>query len=294
MANISTITYNSKVIAETEEAGNVAVTYDGTTLATLSAGQSKTINCSEQPMKTDIVIGSKTLRCKNLKMFSDILIAVKSSFPAQPTSYTLISQYTSSTTFTAPEDGYFQIEVFGASHGGGMYAYAQADVNPEYYCFGGGGGGGGGGAAISRVKLKKGDKIAIVCGAVGSTSSATINSSLESYTKLQVTSATGGTDASADGKKLTSTAGVGGNGGTASGGNYVNANGGKGKNGTTAKGAEQSTGAVGGAGGTAGYTGGNVGGTGGSVRTWANFKTPPTSGSAGFIKVYRGNTNVTA
>lgn len=183
-------------------------------------------------------------------------------FPEEPSSYEQLALITSSQTWTAPENGWFQIEVFGASGNGGA---GQSSSYAHY----GGGGGGGGGYACSRIKMNKGDTIALTVGAVGETSSATIESSLESYSELSVTRGANGTDG------RTGTFGTGGAGGKARGGNYANENGGKGGAGTTAGG---------GAGGTAGYTGGNKGGAGGYTGTGA-------SGSAGFVKIYRGNTN---
>lgn len=205
-------------------------------------------------------------------------------FPAEPTEYTLIETYTASQSWTAPEDGYFKIEVFGASGKGGK-AYAYYRDNKYYYWGNGGGGGGGGGYACSNIKLKKGDVIAIVSGAVGSDSTATINSSLESYSKMTVTSGANGTDSSIPNDLYE---GKGGAGGVASGGNVANANGGDGSDGGHGDGGRNG---AGGAGGAAGYTGGNAGGVGGTMNA-SSGETSPGAGKAGFIKIYRGNTNV--
>lgn len=206
-------------------------------------------------------------------------------FPADPTEYSLIKTYTASNTWTAPEDGHFQVEVYGASgKGGGTY------VKSVTCC--GGGGGGGGGYSCSRVKMKAGDTVTFITGAVGAVSSATINSSLESYSVLTVTSgATGGTPTS------NTAGGAGGSGGIASGGNYSNINGGTGGTGENdyILGTGQTV--AGGAGGSAGYTGGNAGGKGESLM--GNYDAVPTpqgdagAGKVGFVKIYRGNTNVT-
>ena len=194
-----------------------------------------------------------------------MLLATLGGFPSQePTAYERIGTYTTSQTWTAPESGYFQIEVFGASGSGGQY-YSSTNM---MWC---GGGGGGGGYACSRIKLKKGDKIILSPGSVGATSYAEIDSSMETYLKMSVTSgATGGNGSFGTG-------GAGGAGGIASGGNYINANGGTG-------GAGANGGANRGTGGTAGYSGGNAGGKGAGAL--ANE-----AGKAGFIKIYRGNTN---
>ena len=191
-------------------------------------------------------------------------------FPEEPSSYEQLALITSSQTWTAPENGYFQIEVFGASGNGGNGKYGP------YYCSGGGGGGGG--YACSRIKMTKGDSIALIVGAVGAVSSASINSSLETYSVMSVTSGTNGGNAGG------SSGGTGGAGGSATGGNYANNNGGTGGNGSVSI---YSPISVGGAGGAAGYTGGNVGGQGAA----GNVDAQGSPGSAGFVKIYRGNTN---
>ena len=47
---------------------------------------------------------------------------IPSAFPAEPSSYALIGTYSSSQTFTAPEDGWYQVELFGRSGAGGAGA----------------------------------------------------------------------------------------------------------------------------------------------------------------------------
>lgn len=277
MANRATVTYNGKTILTEDKDGSFAVVYNGNTLATLGTGQSKTLNCSGQPMKTDIVVGEKTLRCKNLKMHTDILIAVASLFPSAPSAYNLIGSYTASQTWTAPESGYFQIEVFGASGNGGA-KYSASDGGMR-----GGGGGGGGGYSASRVKMNKGDTIVLTVGAFGTVTIAKINSGVESYTSPQVTSA-------ADGSKGTdSGGGKGGAGGVGSNGNYSNQTGGTGTNGENGS---LMAGAAGGTGG-AGANGAPNGGNGASMKgILGGSSIDPGSGSSGFFRIYRGNTNV--
>ena len=195
---------------------------------------------------------------------------------SSPTSYNLISTYTSSQTWTAPEDGYFQIEVFGASGNGG------AAITASDYGKRGGGGGGGGGYANSRIKMKKGETIVLTVGGVGSTTKATINSSLESYASPQVTSGSNG------GSGSDSSGGIGGAGGVASGGNYSNTNGNKGSDGANGNALQ---GATGGAGGT-GVNGAPNGGTGASIKGVIGGSTVAAgSGSAGFFKIYRSDIN---
>lgn len=224
-----------------------------------------------------------------MKMF-DIrrrLLNCGGGFPAEPTAYTLIEKYTTSQTWTAPETGWFQVEVFGASgKGGAGKSYCKVvQYEPIDYAASGGGGGGGG-YACSRIKMKKGDTIELVVGAVGADSSATIDSVVETYDIMTVTSGANGGDVS--GNVVSYKVGTGGTGGVASGGNYANANGGAGGNGNK-------TGTSGGKAGTAGYTGGNAGGTGGYGQTNYTSKEAThagKAGKAGFINIYRGDTNL--
>ena len=283
MANQSTITYDGRTLFEVEESGNVAITYNSETLATLAAGSSRTLNCANKYMVTNLVIGSKTLNCAGKLMKSNVGISVISLFPSEPTSYELISKYTSSQTWTAPENGYYQIEVFGASGNGGT-----GYINAIYGSYGkrySGGGGGGGGYACSKVTLNKGDIITLTVGAVGKTTSAVVDSSHnDSYDHtLSVTSGANG------GSGEGGTAGSAGKGGVASGGNVDNKNGSNGKTGTSQSSYSMSA-ISGGAGGATGYTGGNKGGAGADVNETAAGTAG--SGSAGFIKIYRGNTNL--
>lgn len=216
-----------------------------------------------------------------------------SFFPAEPSSYEYMALITSSQIWTAPEDGYFQIEVFGASGKGGNCASKMYIISNSVYQ---GGGGGGGGYACSRIKLKKGDTISIVQGAVGATSSATINSSVESYSQMEVTSGGNG-EAGVSGD--VSEAGDGGSGGSASGGNYANKNGGNGTKGKLYSSFKVGTSYTIPPGGSSGHSEGNIGGDGGygyyEGTTLATFtKKSGGAGKAGFIKIYRGNTNVVA
>ena len=196
-------------------------------------------------------------------------------FPQEPSAYNQLALITASQTWIAPEDGWFQIEDFGASgKGGDGYLLSMNNV----YASLSGGGGGGGGYAASRIKMHKGDTAVINIGAVGATTSVTINSTVESYSALSVTSGSSGENAA-----NSSAGGAGGAGGIASGGNHANNNGGNGSKG------EQNNGglAIGGNGGAPGYTGGNYGGKGadGANRNYGE------AGKTGFIKIYRGNTN---
>jgi hypothetical protein len=229
-------------------------------------------------MKTNVVVGGKTLNCAKYKMATNVVVSVVSLFPSTaPSAYNLIGTYTSNQTWTAPESGYFQIEVFGASGSGGTGTVGLVNAS-------GGGGGGGGYSRSSGVTLNKGDTIVLTIGGVGATTSAVVNSSHNnSYDHtLQVTSGANGGDS------ITyTTPGSGGAGGVASGGKTVNTNGNAGSKGQQSFASNASPGA----GGTAAYTGGNAGGAGGTGLT-SGSNTPGASGKAGFIKIYRGNTNV--
>lgn len=72
-----TITYNGAVISEAEETAPVTVQYHGSTIATLGAGESRTLSCGGKYMRSDLIIGSKTLSCGGKKMASDIGLAAE-------------------------------------------------------------------------------------------------------------------------------------------------------------------------------------------------------------------------
>lgn len=224
-------------------------------------------------------------------------------FPAEPTGYILIDTYTSSGTFTAPEDGWYQIEVHGASGNGGTSAphdYDDPDDEgmQDVKIFEAAGGGGSG-YVCSRVCLKKGDTVVYVVGAVGLNSTATVNSSVtgESYTQLVVTP--GGNGGS--GNISTRRGGAAGAGGVGSGGNYSNLQGSAGEQGNTLGFKKltieegDSWGTTAKKGGTPGHGEGNTGGRGAYYGISTIGNTNHISGEAGkpgFVKISRGNTNV--
>jgi len=210
------------------------------------------------------------------------MAASEGDFPSQePTDYELMETVVNSETWTAPESGYFQVEVFGASGSGGGFAYCTNDDGTQYFYYTGGGGGGGGYAA-SRFKLFQGDTLSVAIGTVGATTSVTPNNTTdESYDTMSVTGGGNGGNAYAS-YGGSSSGGAGGAGGAASGGNITNANGNNGSTGAYSFN-KPTRGALGGA---AGYTGGNAGGNGGG------YTIGPEAGKAGFVKIYRGNTNL--
>ena len=138
--------------------------------------------------------------------------AVASAVPrGEPTGYQEIAAYTASTSWTVPEDNFYQIYVFGK---GGNGAEGLSNGRPRSGMTGfGGGGGGAGGGALYRAFFTQGTIIPI-----------TVNGSTSSFGNY--CSATSGTNGSVapDSK----TRGAGGSGGTASGGNVTNAQGGAG------------------------------------------------------------------
>lgn len=289
IANIKSDSIPCTLTVETAEGAAVIATLDGTTVSATAGTDGMAILILE---KEGLWTISATYEGETKS--TEILVEhnIEESlpfFPNEPSAYNQLALITSSQTWTAPEDGYFQIEVFGASgKGGAGKSYCKVvQYEPIDYAASGGGGGGGG-YACSRIKMKKGDTIELVVGAVGTDSSAIIDSAVETYDIMTVTSGANGGNVS--GSFTSYKVGTGGTGGVASGGNYANANGGAGGDGK-----KSST--AGGAGGTAGYTGGNAGGTGGYGQTNYTSKEAThagKSGKAGFINIYRGDTNVVA
>lgn len=222
--------------------------------------------------------------------------ATPSGFPEEPTEYLLIGTYTAAQAFEAPESGYFMVEVFGASGNGGTGGRTNSDSSGTKNNIAAGGGGGGGGYGASAVKLNKGDVVSISPGGVGAASTAAFSSTVEdtAYSTITVTSGAKGGDGRAWSGDTSSSAdgGKGGAGGSASGGNLSNLNGGAGGTGATKIriNSDDYTWYNGGAGGAAAYSGGNSGGKGADVR--GRGVGDPGTGSAGFIRIYRGNTNV--
>lgn len=233
----------------------------------------------------NIYVGVNGIARKVSKVYigvNDVARLCYSSFPDDPSSYSLIGTYSSLQTWSAPEDGFYQIELQGASGAGG-----GATLNTTLvYGAGSGGGGGGGACACSRVEMNKGDTIVIGGSfAVGGTATVAIKSSRATYNTLQtVSGGTGGVYT-----LLSDNDAAGGAGGTASGGNYSNVNGYPGGNGD--KGTQSQKLYVGGTGGSPGVSGGNTGGKGADVGY--GEKGSPGSGSAAFVKIYRGDTNLT-
>ena len=158
------------------------------------------------------------------KYQTELTGAVASTIPrAEPTTYEKIAEYTTSGTWTAPEDGYYQVYAIGKGGDGGNGGDGKFYNSTIYGS--GGGGGGGGGIAQSRIYFLAGDELRI-----------TVNSSITSVggkTTMSAVSGEKGTTAqNADTSAGTiGTPGKGGGGGVSSGGNISNINGGIGGNG---------------------------------------------------------------
>ena len=225
----------------------------------------------------------------------EVHTAPKVLFPIEPTEYELVAKYTEEQTIEITEDGYFEIVLQGASGTGGTASCVN--VYSDGWALAAGGGGGGGGCAISRVKLKAGDTIVLSDLTVGETVNAVVNSSIEEYETMAVTSGETGGAGKSGGSSDTdnwATAGTGATGGVGSGGNHANYSGGNGSKGGSHSYIGGSSTRAGGSGGTAGYTGGNVGGTGataGGRVAGTAVTTKRTSGSPAFLMLYRGNNN---
>lgn len=259
-----------------------------------------------------------------------IASALTNAFPAEPSSYNLIGTYSSSQTFTAPEDGWYQIEVFGASGKGAAHAYKTGlyrlgtSSTIYYFWYVGGAGGGSGAYAKSTIKLKAGDTIVLTRGAVGSVTTAVVTSSVDELYSHTITcnaAGNGSTKLTTSSTTITCTT-TAGSAGTASGGLDSNVNGNKGttvsvkyKPSTNGSGWSPNTSYSSGTGsGGAAVNGGNAGGKGGGIilktgnmrtehdddggkYTYYDVTTSTTSagsGSPGFFKIYRGDTNVVA
>lgn len=223
--------------------------------------------------------------------------ATPQDFPADPTSYSLIGTYTTAQTWAAPEDGWFKIEVHGASGSGaiaktgGFIAYNDYGDEVEVEGVITGGSGGGGGYSCSIIKMNKGDTVVIESLAVGSVATVYINSSRDIYSNIIVSSGGSGT------MQVGSNDGNAGYGGSASGGNYANYNGSAGLKGVRVYSVGVSLRNLTASpipGGVPGHNDGNAGGQSGSKKSGTTALTSPGYGKAAFVNISRGNTNAVA
>lgn len=80
------VTYNSqKIIDGLEVTPPVPITYNGSTIATLNAGDTKTLQCNGKVMASNIGIGDKTLQCNGKLMASDVVVEVVGVTPTSET-----------------------------------------------------------------------------------------------------------------------------------------------------------------------------------------------------------------
>lgn len=135
-------------------------------------------------------------------------------FPDNPTSWIEMSKPSNSTTFTAPEDGWFQFIGIAASGKAGSDDWAKSSSR-EWYAAGGGGGGGAGGIVVSIFPLYKGETVSISI-------SQNVTISHDGETATATSGGVGGNGSTSGSMGLHGIGGSGGNGGSASGGNTAN------------------------------------------------------------------------
>lgn len=193
---------------------------------------------------------------------------VPNVFPAEPTGWSKMQKYTTSTTFTAPEDGWFKF-IGVAKSGEGGNSNTWTDPNGKRWRRGGGGGGAGG-IVVSVFALTQGQTVTLTVG---------------SYATIQAQGQTATAGAGSDGYDAATgdSGGRGGRGGSASGGNLVNKAGASGGTGGFEIGLEE-----GGWAGTNSYEGYST--AAGMGLPSKNYKPNP---AYGYIVALRGNTNLT-
>ena len=192
-------------------------------------------------------------------------------FPANPESYIELERATTSKTFIAPEDGWFEFIGLAASGKGG--ASASRMWGKRYY--GGGGGGGAGGVVVSILALNKGDTVSLSVGGGVAISRGSEYASASSGGH--------GTNAKSNSQYQYISSGDGGSGGGASGGNTANQPGSQGGDGRSVSyDNDTPESSLWGVGATNSYGGYST--SGGAGNNW--------SGTAAYIVILRGNTNI--
>lgn len=53
---------------------SASITYNGSTIATIDSAGTKTLNCANLLMKTNVVVGGKTLNCANMVMSDNVVL----------------------------------------------------------------------------------------------------------------------------------------------------------------------------------------------------------------------------
>lgn len=223
-----------------------------------------------------------------------VFAAIASAFPSEPDSYELIDTYTSAQTWAAPEDGWFKIELFGASGSGGNGVYSSYEDSDGYYfteATSGYSGAGGGYSLSEGVKMNKGDIIQCEINSAG-TMTLNVRSSVDGVEIITMICTKGGDGQTAyvndtgyhyDSYDVAV-------GGSASGGKTLNE---PGKNGARAESTGERTKTVGPvAGGAAGHPDGNAGGASGTANYSSSRKTNGEARKPAFFRISRGNTNV--
>lgn len=225
-----------------------------------------------------------------------LFTVIPSLFPEKPeneSDYTLISEFTSTQSFTAPEDGWFLIEVHGASGNGGgsgvgsgTWYTTEDDEGERMYGYKTGGSGAGGGYGASIVKLKKSDRVVMTVGAVGEVTGVLVEATAgESYAEIVVEPGGNGMDAS---RSSVGTAGLA---GAVSGGNLYNIPGGDGKLGGSHWAYETGDVTIAAKdGGVPGHADGNMGGRSSYCTNGTRYAAA--GGKAGFVRISRGRTNI--
>lgn len=204
-----------------------------------------------------------------------VTISYRYDFPSEPTSYSEIEKIRKTTQWIAPETGYFKIIALAKSGDGGTPAVVDSGSQLRYSA----GGGGSGAIVVSIFKMSKGEKVFL-----------TINSDVSVNFNDETALATSGKNGEGA-KEQIGGYGRPGTGGEATGGNAENINGTRGEVGD---GGHEEGIFPGGAGATNSYNGySTTGGTGeGLSKNTGYNKTPRTYGTAAYVVILRGNTNI--
>ena len=202
--------------------------------------------------------------------------ATPDDFPAEPTEYSEIEKIYSTEEWVAPETGHFKIVALAKSGDGGTPAVVSHSGSRLRYTAGGGGSGA---IVVSIFKMSKGEKVLL-----------TINSDVSVNFNDETALATSGKDGTGA-RDIVGGYGYGGAGGEATGGNAENINGTTGGGG---EGGYYEGRFPGGTGATNSYDGySTTGGTGeGLSQNTGTDKTPRTYGTAAYVVILRGNTNI--
>lgn len=197
-------------------------------------------------------------------------------FPDEPTSYSEIEKLYATEQWAAPEDGYFEFIGLAASGRGGDGDRWTGGVTV------GGGSGGSGGITVSVFPLNKGDTVSLTIGG---------NVSI-SYGEETANAYQGGAGfrGHASGR-YDADPGAGGAGGSATGGNITNVQGNRGNDGTYRRAGNDDPAMVGGYPVTTSYSGYN---TSSGAGAWNTGNSGGDTGTAAYVVVLRGNTNVPA